>query len=99
MNRYEAKQEARRARLEARAEKAAAEAQAQFKRVDAISSMIPFGQPILVGHHSEKRHRADTGRIRKGMDKGVEGTRRADQLQQRAAAVGTAGVSSDDPDA
>jgi transposase, IS6 family len=22
--------------------------------------MIPFGQPILVGHHSEKRHRKDT---------------------------------------
>jgi hypothetical protein len=33
------------------------------------------------------------------MDKGVEASRKADQLQQRAAAVGTAGMSSDDPDA
>jgi hypothetical protein len=99
MNRYEAKQEARRARLAARAEKVAAEAQTHFRRVDAIASMIPFGQPILVGHHSEKRHRADIARIRNGMDKGVEASRKADQLQQRAAAVGTAGVSSDDPDA
>jgi hypothetical protein len=96
---YEAKQEARRLRLEAHAEKAAAEAQAHFKRADAISSMIPFGQPILVGHHSEKRHRADLARIHKGMDKGVEATRKADRLQRRAAAVGSAGVSSDDPDA
>lgn len=25
--------------------------------VDALSSAIPFGQPILVGHHSERRAR------------------------------------------
>lgn len=29
-----------------------------------ISSAIPFGQPILVGHHSERRHRGDIERIR-----------------------------------
>jgi hypothetical protein len=99
MNRYEAKLEARRARLLERAEKAQAEARAHFKRADAIASMIPFGQPILVGHHSEGRHRADLKRIRNGIGKGVEATKHAESLQQRAAAVGTAGVSSDDPEA
>lgn len=99
MNRYEAKQEARRARLEARAEKAATEATAHFQRADAIASMIPFGQPILVGHHSERRHRADLKRIHNGMEKGVKAHKLAETLQQRAAAVGTAGISSDDPEA
>jgi len=99
MNRYEAKLEARRARLLERAEKAQAEARGHFKRADAIASMIPFGQPILIGHHSEGRHRADLKRIRNGIGKGVEATKQAETLQQRAAAVGTAGVSSDDPEA
>jgi len=99
MNRYEAKQEARRARLEERAEKASTEARSHFKRADAIASMIPFGQPILVGHHSEKRHRADLARIRKGMEKGVAASKHAGELQRRAASVGTGGVSSDDPEA
>ncbi|MDR6294294.1 hypothetical protein E9232_006848 [Inquilinus ginsengisoli] len=99
MNRYEAKQEARRARLKAWAERAATEATAQFQRADAIASMIPFGQPILIGHHSEGRHRADLKRIHNGIGKGVEATKQAETLQQRAAAVGTAGISSDDPEA
>jgi hypothetical protein len=99
MNRYEAKLEARRARLLERAEKAQAEAQAHFKRADAIASMIPFGQPILIGHHSEGRHRADLKRIHNGIGKGVEATKQAESLQQRAVAVGTAGISSDDPEA
>jgi hypothetical protein len=34
--------------------------------------MIPFGQPILVGHHSEGRARRDQGRIESGMRAGVE---------------------------
>lgn len=34
--------------------------------------IIPFGQPILVGHHSEKRHRALIGRNRNRMRKAVE---------------------------
>lgn len=99
MNRYEAKQEARRERLEARAEKAAAEAKSRFQRADAIGSMIPFGQPILVGHHSERRHRADLARIHTNMEKGVEAHKRAEALQRRASAVGTGGISSDDPEA
>jgi hypothetical protein len=42
--------------------------------------VIPFGQPILVGHHSEKRHRRDLARIDSGMSKGFEEGRKADRL-------------------
>lgn len=40
--------------------------------VDAIADNIPFGQPILVGHHSEKRARRDAEKIENGMRKAVK---------------------------
>ena len=46
-------------------------AQAQ-KQVDAILEHIPFGQPILVGHHSEKRARKDAERIGIGLRKSIK---------------------------
>ncbi|WP_143132963.1 DUF3560 domain-containing protein, partial [Brucella cytisi] len=59
MNAYEQKQENRRARLEAAAGRAEARAVFAYKRADMSEAAtgIPFGQPILVGHHSEARHR------------------------------------------
>ena len=35
--------------------------------ISAIADNIPFGQPILVGHHSEKRARRDAQKIENGM--------------------------------
>jgi len=40
--------------------------------VESITKHIPFGQPILVGHHSEKRARKDAERIENGMRKAVK---------------------------
>jgi hypothetical protein len=34
-----------------------------YEKASGIISMIPFGQPILVGHHSEKRARRDRDRM------------------------------------
>lgn len=99
MNRYEEKQEARRQRLLDRAAKHKAVSEASFKRVESITSMIPLGQPILVGHHSERRARKDQERIHNGMRKGIDEENYAKDLQRRAAGVGTGGISSDDPEA
>lgn len=99
MNRYEEKQEARRERLERAADKARAESQQRFGIADRIGSFIPLGQPILVGHHSERRHRRDLEKIDNNMRKGLEASKRADQLEHLAATIGTHGISSDDPDA
>lgn len=99
LNAYEQKQEERRARYEARAEKARDEADSAFGRARSIGDLIPLGQPILVGHHSEGRHRRDLQRIDDSMRRGVEATKRADYYEQKAAGVGTGGISSDDPDA
>lgn len=99
MNDYEARQAARRDRLEARA--AAAEKESERRHEKAVDSVshIPFGQPILVGHHSERRHRADLGRYDTNMRASIEADRRAQDLKDRAAAVGKGGISADDPDA
>lgn len=99
MNTYEQKQALRRARLEAAADRARREGAAAWKRGDDMFSVIPFGQPILVGHYSEKGDRNYRRRAAAQLDKGVALDRKADQLERRAAAVGSGGVSSDDPEA
>lgn len=101
MNRYEIKQEARRARLEQAADRAEARSNEAYKRADLSEETtgIPFGQPIIVGHHSENRHRATLKRADNAMRKSVEESKRADELRSKAAAVGKGGISSDDPDA
>lgn len=48
------------------------DAERAHKAVDAIAGGIPLGQPILVGHHSEKHARKDAERIENGMRKAVK---------------------------
>ena len=50
-------------RLEQRADCHYDRFQTQHARANAIASMIPMGQPIMIGHHSERRHRRDLARI------------------------------------
>ena len=99
MNAYELKQENRRERLERAAQRATSESDSSFRAAHAAIEGIPFGQPILVGHHSEKGHRRALDRSDRGMRKGIEAAERARELASRAAAVGSGGISSDDPDA
>jgi hypothetical protein len=62
--------------------------------------MIPMGQPILVGHHSEKRHRKDLARIDSGYRKGFEALKHAEECERRAStAEDNRAISSDDPEA
>jgi hypothetical protein len=53
--------------------------------VDTIADGIPIGQPILVGHHSERRARRDAEKIRDGMSKAVKLWRTASYWTERAA--------------
>jgi len=69
------------------AQKRAAKADASFKAAKAVADMIPFGQPILVGHHSEKGARADAKRIENGMRAGVESERMAVRHERAAATL------------
>ena len=79
----------RRERLDARAERWEGKAEASRAASDRLTENIPFGQPILVGHHSEKRHRRTLERAQNLMFRSVDEQRAADELGRRAAAVGT----------
>lgn len=94
---YDAKLDAKRERYEARAEKAVEESNTAYQNAKRIGDRIPFGQPVLIGHHSEKGHRADLKRIDNSMRKSVDATKKADYYSDKADSVGECGISSDDP--
>ena len=96
--RIEARLERRRTWAASRDSKSAA----AFNTAHKIADGIPLGQPILVGHHSEKRARADADRIHSNMSKGVESAKMADLHRSKAANIEAAldrSIFSDDPDA
>ena len=59
------------------AAKADAKCSAEFEAARKITEGIPFGQPILVGHHSEGMHRRAIERSAGHMDKGCEAYNKA----------------------
>jgi protein-L-isoaspartate O-methyltransferase len=63
---------ARAERFEGYQGKRAAEAHQARAAVAGIADVIPLAQPILVGHHSEKRARKDAERIENGMRRAVK---------------------------
>lgn len=99
INPYQQRLQARRERLLARAEKARQEARSADAYIEGIREAIPMGQPILVGHHSERRHRRDLDRWARKARASVAALAKAKRLEERAARVGKGGVSGDDPDA
>lgn len=66
------------------ADKAKAKAESHFNAAHRIGDAIPFGQPILVGHHSEKHHRRDLERIDSNMRNGIE---RSDMAKHHVSAA------------
>lgn len=97
---YDAKRKARYLRLLTAAERAEREGDAYYKESDRMASVIPMGQPILVGHYSEGRDRRYRERIHQKMRKGYELHQKATHLRRRAeAAQRNAAIFSDDPQA
>lgn len=99
VNPHEKRLEQRRERYENRAERARAEANATLKRAHAMAPNPP-DQPILIGHHSERRHR----RTLEKMDNlyrhaFVQCAGKASHYDSKAEGVGRGGVSGDDPEA
>ena len=76
--------EAKAGRLEDLSERRTQDADRAQKAVHAIADGIPFGQPILVGHHSERHARKDAEKIENGMRKAVECWKAAQYWQDRA---------------
>lgn len=64
--------EQRAERFEIYSDKRETEAHRAHEAVAAIAEGIPLGQPILVGHHSERHARKDAQRIENGMRRAVK---------------------------
>ncbi|CAM5314588.1 DUF3560 domain-containing protein [Streptomyces abikoensis] len=71
-------------RYDGYAERAASSSNAAYRRSHEISDGIPMGQPILVGHHSERRARRDINRMHDAMDKSIAEGKRAAHWADRA---------------
>ncbi len=100
MNTYEARKQARIDRLEERAKRKQAQANALLSAGDEALSHIPLGQPILIGHYSESYDRSYRNRAFGKINRGMQAQREADALTQRAAAAASNNaISTDDPDA
>ncbi|MGO3743934.1 MAG: DUF3560 domain-containing protein [Alcaligenes aquatilis] len=97
MNTYEAKQAARKENYETRAARARQQSDAVHVQAQTMAQAIPFGQPILVGHHSERGDRRYRERISRGYEKSFELQKKAEHYADKAASVGKGGISSDDP--
>ncbi|GGR67493.1 DUF3560 domain-containing protein [Streptomyces roseolus] len=69
------------------ASRAAGASSAAFAKARQIGSGIPMGQPILIGHHSERRHRRDLARIEANQRKGIDEGNRAEYYAGRADAA------------
>lgn len=99
---YRERREARIERLREWAEKREQKSDAAHGAAFNIIENIPAGQPILVGHHSERRHRQDLARHDRYMSQSIEHSNKADQMRERANNIEDAldrAIYDDDPDA
>ena len=97
---YEERKQNRIQRMEERADKARQESERQHDRSRALTEGIPAGQPILVGHHSEARHRRTLDKSWNALGKAVEATKKAEYYEEKAeSARNNRAISSDDPEA
>jgi hypothetical protein len=86
-------------RLEERAEKKAGEAAAAWEAGRATADGIPLGQPILVGHHSERRHRRDIEKIQRSSEKSAELREEAADAKRGAVSARATVAAAEDPGA
>lgn len=88
---------ARAERLQGRAEREEAKAEERYAASRQIADGIPFGQPILLGHHSQARAERDARRIRQHMDASIGHQQRANADRAAAATAAAATVARHSP--
>jgi len=99
---YRERRERRAARLREWADKREQRAEQAHDSARTILDMIPMGQPVLLGHHSEDRHRRDLTRAHSNIAREIEHSTKAAEFRSRAETIEAAAeraIYSDDPDA
>jgi hypothetical protein len=87
MLRYADRKQAKIDSLRARAAEIETQSDSLYQAAKERAERIPFGQPILVGHHSEGRDRRFRDKIRQGYGKAFELQGEAERLRRRADAT------------
>jgi hypothetical protein len=97
---YNEKREQKKERLKKAIRNSEKKIEGLYNRQDEISKYIPFGQPILVGHHSEKRHRRDIERLNGFTRQSIEEGKKKEYLENKLESIENSNIiSSDDPEA
>jgi hypothetical protein len=97
---YEERREMKIETYQERAAKSNDLANQELNRARDMGSVIPLGQPILVGHHSEKPHRALLKKIDSAYQKAHEAGEKATYYQAKAnSAEDNKAISGDDTEA
>ena len=102
MTTYRERREAKTDRLRTWADSRDSKAEVAHEAAQRTSDMIPFGQPIMVGHYSESGDRNRRARMRTNYDKSLEHSSKAAEFRSRADGIEHAAsnaVYSDDVDA
>lgn len=74
-------------RFEGYQERRTEDAERAREAVSEIAGRFEFGQPILIGHHSQRQAERDKERIEAGMRKAIKAWETAEYWQRRAAAA------------
>ena len=97
---FEERRQNRKDRYEELADKNRQQSEERYDAARGIGSRIPMGQPVLVGHHSERGHRADLKRIDNNMRKSVEHNAKARYYEGKVQTIeNDRTIYSDDPQA
>jgi hypothetical protein len=96
---YEEKQNQRREYYELKAQSLGTQSNEMCQRSVNMAKVIPMGQPIMVGHHSERVDRNYREKINNAMRKSIDLENKAEYYQRKAQSVGTGGISSLDENA
>lgn len=99
-NTYEEKRQARIERFLEMADSMKEASNQVYSKAKDMAGMIPFGQPILIGHHSEGRDRRYRARIERMFGSAFELQNKAEYYREKAlSAQSNDAISSDDPEA
>lgn len=100
MNKFQEKQAAKVERYRQYAENARLRGRSMLARSDEMGACIPMGQPILVGHHSERADRRFRERMNNLVRSGFKELDKASHFEKRAESVESSrAIFSDDPEA
>lgn len=100
MTKFEEKRQAKIERFQGLSEKFSQESDKFAVEASKMADIIPMGQPILIGHHSEKRDRNYRNKIGDKFRKSLEFDKKSEYYAERAKAMEqNTAIFTDDPEA